>query len=112
MIYLHWRTWLGLYVQWQFLAALQREMQATVPPVDSVLIRREIRRQLREIYAANVHRIQHPPDRFHLTWVSLLMAAYCVLLPVVEAPQQAMALIGAAIQEPFRRITRVALWVR
>jgi hypothetical protein len=109
MNYLHWRSWLDWFVQWQFLAALKREMH---DPDGYPQIKREIRRQLSKIYAANAHRIQHPPDRFHLTWVSLLMAAYHVLLPVVDSPQQAMALIGAAIQVPFRKLTGVALLVR
>lgn len=109
MNYLYWRSWLDWFVRQQFFGALQQEMH---DPDDFAQIRQAIRRQLGEIYSQNTHRIQHPPDRFHLAWASLLMAAYQVLLPVIDSPQQTMELIGAAFQVPFRKLTRASLLVR
>ncbi len=110
--YLSWRFWLNLYIQHEFLRALEQATRDFVPKQALASLRKSIHHHQQQLYNANAWRIQHPPDWFNLEWTVLVLAAYRALQPWYRTPEQATQAIGASFAAPFRKFSKLALIVR
>lgn len=99
---LSWRYWQDTFFRRRFFNALGGQLRDALPNAERARWRREMQRQARVIYAANAHRIVDEASRWHLAWVSRVLAAYHVVRPIVDNQEKTLALLRAANEAPFR----------